>query len=376
MGRSGRVALPLLKNNCFMRFKVTGLLVFLLIVNTALSQNKAEQMRRTDKDSFSVILLSDPQNYIKYDYNQPIFELMTAWIKDNIDSLAVRAVLCTGDLVDQNECLVQPHPRFGNIPSIKQWQAVSHAFERIDNEVPYIISTGNHDYGYLRAENSMTRFPEFFPVTRNSCWDDCLVSVCNNRNGVPTLENSAYEFNSETWGKLLLIALEFAPGDSALEWAKELAASEKYLHHKVIVMTHSYLNAAGRRIEKESYLITPANYGQQVWEKLVYPSSNIFMVICGHYAKPTEKMKDNVGFSIDKNQHGKKVFQMMFNAQALGGGMSGNGGDGWLRILEFMPDGKTIQVRTYSPLFGFSPTTKEYAWRRESYDEFKIVIDN
>ncbi len=40
---------------------------------------------------------------------------------------------------------------------------------------------------------------------------------------------------------------------------------------------------------------------------------------------------------------------MMFNVQILGGGWEGNGGDGWLRILEFLPDGRTIKVRTYSP---------------------------
>ncbi|MGI6677907.1 MAG: hypothetical protein ACOX2Q_02180 [Dehalobacterium sp.] len=66
---------------------------------------------------------------------------------------------------------------------------------------------------------------------------------------------------------------------------------------------------------------------------------------------------------------------MMFNAQALGGGWHGNGGDGWLRILEFMPDGKTIKVKTYSPLFGISPKTREHARRKEAFDEFDIIIE-
>ncbi|MCD8185636.1 MAG: serine/threonine protein phosphatase, partial [Rikenellaceae bacterium] len=35
------------------------------------AQQKAEQMRRTDPEAFSMILLPDPQNYVKYDYNQP-----------------------------------------------------------------------------------------------------------------------------------------------------------------------------------------------------------------------------------------------------------------------------------------------------------------
>ena len=66
---------------------------------------------------------------------------------------------------------------------------------------------------------------------------------------------------------------------------------------------------------------------------------------------------------------------MMFNAQTAGGGWHGNGGDGWLRIMEFMPDGKTIKVRTYSPFFGISPTTRQFAWRTDPWDEFNIVFD-
>ena len=40
---------------------------------------------------------------------------------------------------------------------------------------------------------------------------------------------------------------------------------------------------------------------------------------------------------------------MMFNAQTADKQWFGNGGDGWLRIMEFMPDGKTIKIKTFSP---------------------------
>ena len=66
---------------------------------------------------------------------------------------------------------------------------------------------------------------------------------------------------------------------------------------------------------------------------------------------------------------------MVFNAQAMGGGWQGNGGDGWLRILEFMPDGKTVQVRTFSPFFAISPSTWHLAWSKEAYNEFTFVLD-
>ena len=54
---------------------------------------------------------------------------------------------------------------------------------------------------------------------------------------------------------------------------------------------------------------------------------------------------------------------------------AGNGGDGWLRILEFLPDGQTIKVNTYSPLFGISPTTKHLAHRTAPFDQFDMVIE-
>ena len=67
--------------------------------------------------------------------------------------------------------------------------------------------------------------------------------------------------------------------------------------------------------------------------------------------------------------------QMMFNAQTADGQWHGNGGDCWLRIMEFMPDGKTIKIKTFSPLFALSPLTSEKAWRTDSYDQFDITIE-
>ena len=52
------------------------LLCFLLFISSY-SQNKPTL---SDKNSFSMILLPDPQSYTKFDTNQPIFELMTAWV--------------------------------------------------------------------------------------------------------------------------------------------------------------------------------------------------------------------------------------------------------------------------------------------------------
>ena len=52
--------------------------------------------------SFSMILVPDPQSYTKFAANQPLFELQTAWIAQNIERLNIKAALFTGDMVEQN----------------------------------------------------------------------------------------------------------------------------------------------------------------------------------------------------------------------------------------------------------------------------------
>ena len=104
----------------------------------------------SDKHSFSMILLPDPQSYNKFNANQPLFELQTAWVANSIEPLNIKGVLCTGDLVEQNEIRI-PDGINGNQTSEEQWQAASRAFERLDDKISYVIFTGNHDYGYENA---------------------------------------------------------------------------------------------------------------------------------------------------------------------------------------------------------------------------------
>jgi len=66
---------------------------------------------------------------------------------------------------------------------------------------------------------------------------------------------------------------------------------------------------------------------------------------------------------------------MLFDTQTVGGGWHGNGGDGWLRLLEFSPDLKTVKAKTFSPLFAISPSTQYLAWGHEDYNEFEFALD-
>lgn len=237
-----------------------------LLTPVVSAQNYPVRAELSDPKSFSIIVLPDPQSYNKFDANQPLFELQTAWIANSMESLRIKTALCTGDLVEQNDVCITDKA-VANQTSGRQWQAASRAFERLDNRLPYVLCTGNHDYGYVSAEYRRSRFPEYFPPERNICWEKTLVATTANAEGRHTLENAAYEFDTDTWGKLLVVSLEFAPRDEVLEWAKALVDKKEYRNHKVILLTHTFITKDATRREKEGYKISPANYGKAIWEK-------------------------------------------------------------------------------------------------------------
>ena len=372
--------------------RLTMMFCALILSGTVLAQSpKGEPVipvypTLQEEGAFSMILVPDPQSYTKFAANQPLFDLQTAWIAQNIDRLNIKAALFTGDMVEHNGkqiSLPLPNPYNGDQTGRQQWEAVSRALSRLDNRLPYVVAQGNHDIGHITATDRHSLAPEFIRPERNIKFEKCLVSTCPNWEGVHTMENSAYEFIDKAWGKILVITFEFAPRDEAIEWAKQLTESAEYKEHKVIILTHSWLDTAGNRIAKEGYTLSPCNWAEAVWQKLVYPSKNICLVLCGHTGAAPKidgdvaktNFKPTSSYRVDKAADGRNIPQMMFNSQQGDGDWNGNGGDCWLRILEFKPDGKTISVRTFSPMFALSKLTQHLAWRTAEYDQYDIVIE-
>lgn len=361
------------------RFHIAALLLAIMTAMCAKAQHLGLRPELESEGSFSLIVLPDPQNYVKFECNQPIFELMTTWIANNRKRLNIKTALCTGDLVDRNNTPVIDSGKRDQT-STQMWQASARAFGHLDGVLPYVLCTGNHDYGYdVTAVNRLSQFSNYFPPEKNPCWHNAIVSVCNNAEGQPSLENAAYEIEtgSPAWGTLLIVTLEFTPRDTVLKWAKEVVGKKKYANTKVIVLTHSYLDKNGNPKGKEKYAVSDepdANCGQDIWQKLISECPNISMVVCGHVCS-IAPYDQNVSFSQPVNKAGKRVAQMMFNAQTADGYWNGNGGDGWLRILEFKPDGKTVSVRTFSPLFAVSAITADAAWRTGSCDQFSFELE-
>lgn len=361
-----------------------NILFFILLFASSLSsaQSSYQKPALENNKSFTVIMVPDIQNYVKWGTNQPVLDLMSAWIEKNVDSLNIKMVLGMGDLVNNNEKIMNDYD--GDQTSDQQWKAAARFFDRFNGKVPYMAATGNHDYSIDREGKRTSRYNEFFPVEKNYLNQKYLVQNARDEQGQQTLANSALELKGLNGKDYLFLTVEFAARDTVLTWAKKVAAMPEYKNHRVIMSTHSYLSAkddlgeaevtwlywepyrVNDMIQKSPRIKLPsANSGKQMWEKLVKPSSNIEMVLSGHYS--------GEGYKSDQNNKGKIVHQIMFDAQSMGGGgRIGNGGDGWLRILEFFPDNKTVKVRTFSPLFGISPTSQPNAWKKDARNEYTI----
>ncbi len=362
-----------------------GCIVFMLCSLQMLAQSPYQKPALEKEGSWSMIMIPDIQNYVKWGRNVPVLDLMMRWIEENIDTLNIKMVVCVGDLVQNNEKITNDYD--GNRTTQQQWEAAANAFSILNHKVPYIAAAGNHEYSIDRQGNRSSRYSEFFTSEKNYLNQKLLVQNTRNEQGKPTMENSALELKGLNGKDYLFLTVEYAPRDTVVTWAKRVAAMEQYKNHRVVLITHNYVTQKDKHatsepgwiywepynennvIQKSARVKLPdANNGKDIWEKLVQPATGIEMVLSGHI--PGE------GYRVDKNKAGKSVHQIMFDAQDMGGGhRSGNGGDGWLRILEFFPDGKTVKLKTFSPLFAISPTSQPHAWKKDARNEFTFRFD-
>src|SRR5690606_896043 len=78
-------------------------LVAILYTIPAQSQSTYNKPELEDKESWTMIMIPDIQNYVKWERNVAILDIMTQWIEDNIDTLNIKMVAQVGDLIQNNE---------------------------------------------------------------------------------------------------------------------------------------------------------------------------------------------------------------------------------------------------------------------------------
>lgn len=274
--------------------------------------------------SWTFVLLPDTQRYSQ-DFPET-FCNQTRWIVENRAVRNIAFVLHEGDIVNRDD------PR--------QWKNAQRAITILDGKVPYALAPGNHDYSNVTAR--VTLMNNYFPVKQ--------LRKAKTFGGTfePNRIESSYHLFAAGGRKWVAIALETFPRDEAVQWADKIL--KRYRKRLGIVVTHAYLYHDNTRYDyktRPDQMWSPhgkggparetCNDGEELWQKLVAPNPNVAFVFCGHV------LGDGAGRLTSIAEQGNRVHQILLNCQSWPGG-----GSGYLGLVEFLPDGKTIQFKTYS----------------------------
>jgi hypothetical protein len=300
-----------------------------LVVFTALPPSATGQ-----SDDFTVVVLPDTQIYsAAYPH---IFRSQTEWIARNRSAMNIQFVVGLGDIVDQGSTLTQ-------------FQNADAAIRVLDQAgIPYVLPLGNHDYTDNKpASRTATLFNQFFGPAR-------YAGKPHYQGSFPTGSNENFYSIFEVAGrKLLVLALEFNPRNSALQWAANVLAANR--DKDVIIATHSYLFSDDSRVAKcdpdsaATYGLSADNDGEEMWHNFVKQHSNVVMVLSGHI-----KVGDGTGRLSEIALNGNLVNQVLADYQAYP-----QGGGGYLRIMRFRPSLNRVEVTTYSPYLNAYLTDQE-----------------
>lgn len=290
------------------------LFLYLACANPAIAQT----------DEFTVIVLPDTQIYsAAYPH---IFKAQTEWIARNRTAMNIHFVVGLGDVVDHGSTL-------------SQFQNADAAVRVLDQAgVPYVLPPGNHDYTDNRpSSRTATLFNQFFGPAR-------YAGKPHYKGSFPTGSNeNFYAIFNVNGRQLLVLALEFTPRSSALQWASNVLAANR--DKDAIITTHSYLFSDDSRVAKcdpdssATYGLTADNDGEEMWHNFVKQHSNVVMVLSGHI-----KVGDGTGRLSEIGLNGNLVNQVLADYQAYP-----QGGGGYLRIMRFTPSLNRVEVSTYSP---------------------------
>ncbi|MGE0190480.1 MAG: hypothetical protein AB7T63_00425 [Planctomycetota bacterium] len=171
-----------------------------------------------------------------------------------------------------------------------------------------------------------------------------------------------FEAGGQRW---VAIALEWGTRPETILSANRIMGQHR--DPRGILITHAYLNSNGRRYDPTDTAhpqrFNPYQYrtpggvsdGEELWQKLVR-KHRFELVLNGHV------LGDGTGYLASTTDLGNTCHQMLANFQ-----MRELGGEGYLRLLEFRPDGRTVQVKTYSPLYD--------RFLLEPDQQFQITLD-
>ena len=257
----------------------------------------------TSGSDFALVVLPDAQNYTGealggHNYT---FKAQTKWIADSSVTRNIRYVSQVGDISNDGD------------NNITEWYRIDTVMSQLESPgIPYGIAIGNHD-----QLGGTAYYNQFFGESRF--------------NGRPyygghfgSTNNNNFQLFTAGGLNFITINLEYNRSASALHWADSLLKA--YGGRRAIVVSHDIIGAG-----------YPASFsveGQVTYDSLK-DNPNVFLMLCGHTGGEGRR---------DDTYSGNTVHTLLADYQSRS-----NGGDGWMRILQFSPANNVIHVKTYSP---------------------------
>lgn len=304
--------------------------------------------------AFTVGVIPDTQYYTLCRHAH--FAAQVQWLADEATTLKLLAALHLGDITESN--------------TPDEWLFARSALAPLRDRRPTFLATGNHDYGDDGTANRRhTLFAQYFsspPAPTQSAVAETMTAG--------DLENAYYRLtvvdrrslgDANTPFTLGVLVVEWSPREKTVDWANRVLT--KYPDDRVVFVTHAYLYHDSTRYDwarkgtqqewnPHAYGDTrpadkqPADVfdGEKLWRALVSKHKNVFLTLNGHV------LGDGTGLLSSRGAHGNVVHQVLVNYQMLN-----EGGLGYLRLMEFDEDGKTLRMRTYSPSLGIWATAPD-----------------
>ncbi len=283
-----------------------------------------------DEGSFTVIGLPDTQNYSQ---SFPfVFVNQTSWVASQIEALDIRFVTHYGDIVQRAD-------------REEEWINADEAMLLLDQAgVPQGVTSGNHDI----TPNGLSGEP-YIPENYLFWFGpDRYIGRPYFRTASPTGMSSWQEFDGGD-REFIGLSVECETPPSELAWAQGILDLNR--DKAVMFTTHRYLQDAedytagvpvvpSGRYPDIWYLVEPPRQpfgiqANELFEWFIRRNPNIFLVNCGHFHEEFRQTSTNVA--------GNPVHEVLADFQD-----DPNGGDGWLRLMDFdVPMGR-IDFRTYS----------------------------
>jgi len=334
-------------------------------------------------ENFTIAVIPDSQKYVhykmQYDSNPPYSLNCQEQMFRQMDYIAANSIKNGGNI-----SFALHVGDFVNYYSKEkmEWELADKGMSILDGEIPYAVTIGNHDYDKQvvnkssgdtkknKLEGGRTFIKYFGPESshfKNKIWYKGFYN-----GGM----DSYYMFDTPK-GQFLVLSLEIEPSDEVLFWAKRVIEENQNI--PTILLIHKYIEIGYDKYSPgQAYLYPvsyrkgfPANSSKEVFEKLVKPNNQIFLILCGHSFKEFE------GESVrtDVNDKGYKIYSILSDYQGRNEICKNNGllelsdrtGDGWMRLLDFDFKNNFIQVRTYSTEFKI--------FEKDTNSDFKIYFD-